>query len=107
IVLGSGDVRRAGLCGRERRRDDALDAGEEASGTLECHLVGRAVEESGEQRLLGPDDVRDSRLDPRFADQVIDVNRTALPEAVDSTNALLEHGGIPGQLDVDAGARGA
>src|SRR5439155_23097870 len=49
----------------------------------------------------------DSRFDPWFADEGIDVNRDALPEAVDPADALLEHRGVPGQLDVDAGARGA
>src|SRR6202011_2581516 len=106
IIFGGGDSG-AGLYGGERRRDDALDAGEEATRTLECHLVGRPVEESGEERLLGPDDVRDSRLDARFADQVIDVDWAALPEAVDPADSLLEHRGVPWKLDVDAGARGS
>ena len=37
----------------------------------------------------------------------VDVNRAALSEAVDPADSLLEHGGVPGKLDVDAGARGA
>ena len=91
IVLGNADILGAGRCGRDRRRDDALDAGEKASGTLEGHLVGRPIEQSGEERLLGPDEIRDPRLDPRLAHQVVDVNRAALSEAVDPADSLLEH----------------
>ena len=57
----------------ERRRDDALDAGEEASRALEWHLVGRPVKESGEERLLGSDYLRDPRLDPRFESSLTEV----------------------------------
>jgi hypothetical protein len=34
--------------------------------------------------------------------QIVDINRPLLSQAMDAPDALLEHGGIPGQLQVDA-----
>src|SRR5439155_12024248 len=106
-ILGTYDILGAGRCRRHRWRHDPLDARQEASGTIERHLVARAVEESGEQRLLGTDEIRDSRFDPGLADQVVDVDGAVLSEAIDPADSLLEHGGVPGKLDVDARARGS
>src|SRR5204863_4491289 len=77
-ILGTYDILGAGRCRRHRWRHDPLDARQEASGTIERHLVARAVEESGEQRLLGTDEIRDSRFDPGLADQVVDVDGAVL-----------------------------
>jgi len=77
-------------------RNAALDAGEKASGTLEGHLVARPIEQSAEECLLGPDEIRDARFDPGLADQVVDVDGAVLSEAIDPADSLLEHGGVPG-----------
>ena len=109
--LESSSASRAAPPGRQGRlgdrRDDSLDPREEGPGALERHLVGRAVEEPGEERPLVAHEVGDPRLDAGLADQVVDVDRAALAEPVDPADPLLEDRRVPGQLEVDAGARRA
>src|SRR5207247_10620922 len=105
-IVGNRDLSGAERCGRDCQRDDAIDARDTTCRTLEGHLVGRSIEQPGEERLLGPDEIRDPRLDPGLAHQVINVNRATLSKAVDPADALLEHRRVPRKLDVDTGARG-
>jgi hypothetical protein len=54
IVLANADILRASRGRRDRRSDEPLDTREKVSGTPEGHLVGRPIEQSGKEGLLGP-----------------------------------------------------
>jgi hypothetical protein len=60
LALGGFILRSGESSGGLYGRDDALDAGEEASGALEYYLVGCPIKESGKERLLRSNDVCDA-----------------------------------------------
>src|SRR5262249_58966765 len=94
---------RRGAAGASRRHD-LLEPVEKTTRALEHHLVRRSVEQPGEQSPLRADQIADSRFDTRLAHEIVDVDRVGLTQTVDAADTLLEHGRIPGQLDVDARA---
>ena len=98
---------RSAADGRERRGVvDLLDPRQERARLLELDRVAVAVEEPLEERLLRADQAGDPRLDPLLADEVVDVDRLLLAEAVDPPDPLFEDGRVPGQLEVDHAVRG-
>jgi hypothetical protein len=69
--------------------------------TVELDLVALAVEQTLEQSALGGDQFHDASLDAALGDEVVDLDWTLLPEAVDASDALLQDGRVPGELEVD------
>ncbi len=90
-----------------RRLVELLDLRQEARRLLELNRVALAVEEAFEERLFGSDDRCDAGFDALLADQVVDVDRQLLAQAVDPADPLLEHGRVPGELEVDHAVGGA
>ena len=74
---------------------------QEARRLAELDRVAVAVEEALEERLLRADQGGDPRFDALLADEVVDVDRQLLAEAVDAADPLFEHGRVPGELEVD------
>ena len=103
-LLGPADGRGGG---QGRGVVELLDPRQERPGLVELDRVAVAVEEALEERLLGADQVGDPRLDALLADQVVDVDRLLLAEPVDPADPLLEHGRVPGELEVDHAVGGA
>ena len=101
LVAGRGD-------GLERGRlVQLLNLRQEVRRLPELDRVAVAVEEALEERLLRADQGGDPRFDSLLADEVVDVDRQLLAQAVDAADPLLEHGRVPGELEVDHAVGGA
>ena len=59
------------------------------------------AKDAGKNVLLGSQRVQHAFLDGVFGDQVDDLHRGELAVTVGAGNTLFEHGGIPGQVEVD------
>ena len=60
-----------------------------------------AVQDSGKERFLEGKERQHPLLDRSLGHEIDDIDTVRLPQAVHPTDALLEHGGIPGQIHVD------
>jgi hypothetical protein len=87
--------------------NELLNPRHEGARLLELDGVAITVEQSLEELLLGADKAGNPRLDALFADEVEDIDRLVLTQAVDPPDALLEDGRVPGQLEVDDAIRSA
>ena len=99
ILVGHVAGRCDGLDGG--RLVELLNLGQEVRRLPELDRVAVAVEQPLEERLLRADQGGDPRLDALLADQVVDVDRQLLAEAVDAADPLFEDGRVPGKLEVD------